>query len=357
MGLFDFIDQAQNEAVGIDIGTSAIKAVHLDISNRPTFKNFAIARLKKGSIQTSNQIIAGKQISNILSFALAKSNIKCKSASFSVPNFSTFISFVTIPKVDKEQLPARLEQEAKKFIPVPLSEVSLGWEIIRDRNQKKFLEMNSGGKTMKILIMAISNDTISKYETIAKGSKLNLTSIEAETMSLIRCLIGGADRKNTILILDIGSRICNILVVSRGYLKGSRNIDVGGGDITKAISRSLGVDMVRSEALKKEGGLEDSRIKDLIKPVLGRIAQESKRMIQTYNQKNPNNPVQKVLSAGGTAKLKGFEAFLKQELSLPIHPGDPWSQINFSSEQEPILRSFQDELAVSIGSALNGYKS
>ncbi|MBD3244471.1 MAG: type IV pilus assembly protein PilM [Candidatus Moranbacteria bacterium] len=355
MGLFDFMGTGKSEAVGVDIGTSSIKAVHLDLRKaRPIFKNFAIARLKKGSIQTSNRIIAGKQISKILSFSLNKSQIKCRTASFSVPNFSSFISFVTIPKVTEEQLSSKLEEEARKFIPVPLSEVSLGWEIIKDYNKKRAMEMKSKKDTMKILLMAIANDTIKKYETIAKKSNLNLQSIEAENFSLIRCLIDKENKKKTTLILDIGSRICNILVVYNGFLRGTRNVDVGGGDISNAISRALNIDLLRAEEMKKQGGLQDSRIKDLILPIIGRISQETKRMQETYNSKNPNSPIEQILLVGGTSKLKGFKEVLAKDLNIPIFDGDPWTRVKFDKEQEAILRDHQDELAVAIGVAMNG---
>ncbi|MBD3300604.1 MAG: type IV pilus assembly protein PilM [Candidatus Moranbacteria bacterium] len=355
MGLFQKVfEKGKLESVGIDVGTSSIKAVHLDLRSRtPVLKNFTIARLKKGSIQTSNQIIAGKQISKILKFALKKSNIDCRDASFSVPNFSSFISFINIPRANPEQIPELIKREAVKFIPVPLGEVTLGWELLKARSgDKKSFEINDSGQ-MKILLMAIANDTIQKYETIAKDSKLNLGSIEPENFSLIRCLVGPQEMNNAVAILDIGSRICNILVAVSGSLRATRNVDVGGGDITNAIARGLGVDIVRSEALKKEGGLSDPRLTELISPVVGRIVDELKRVIKAYNQKNSSTPVQKVLTVGGTSKLKGFEEFLKKETGLMVVDGDPWSQISFSRDQESIIRSFQYELAVAIGIAMN----
>jgi type IV pilus assembly protein PilM len=338
---------SKKDSIGVDIGTSSVKVVHLYLGGRkPVFKNFAIARLKKGSIQTSNQIIAGRQISKILSFTLTKSNIKSKHTSFSVPNFSSFVSFVTVPQMSEDELPKKLEEEARKFIPVPLTEVSLGWEVLKEPSA------DANGQ-MRILLMALANDTIKKYETIAKDSDLNLGTIEAENFALIRSLVN-KNNQGTTLLLDIGSRICNIMVVSGGYLKGTRNIDVGGGDITAAISRGLNVDIVRSEAIKKESGMEDARTKDLILPILARIAEETKRMIGTYNEKNPNAKVSQAVIVGGTAKLKGFKEYLSKEINMPLKEGNPWSNVKFSSKQETIIRNFQDELAVAIGVAMGG---
>ena len=353
MGLFDVFEKNKLDSIGVDVGTSSIKAVHLDLrSSRPVFKNFAIARLKKGSIQTSNQIIAGKQISKILGFGLKKSGIKTSDASFSVPNFSSFISFINVPKASAKEMPSLVKQEAVKFIPIPLSEVTLGWELIDDKELKKSFDMQNGDSA-KVMLMAIANDTIKKYETIAQDTSLNLGTIEPENFSLIRCLIGKEDEKKNVAILDIGSRICNILITYKGSLRATKNVDVGGGDITNAISRGLGVDITRSEALKKEGGMEDPRLTDLIMPIIGRIGDELKKVIDNFNGENNSRKVDQVMVVGGTSKLKGFKGYLTKITNLPIVEGDPWSQIRFSPHQAPIIKSFQYELAVAIGVAMH----
>ena len=93
------------ESIGVDIGTSAVKIVYLKLtSNKPVLKNFVIARLKEGSIQTSNQIIAGKQVSKILTLALQKGGIESRDVSFSIPAFSSLVSFFTIPWVPEDKI-------------------------------------------------------------------------------------------------------------------------------------------------------------------------------------------------------------------------------------------------------------
>ena len=166
--------KSAKESIGVDIGTSAIKIVYLKLtSNKPVLKNFVIARLKEGSIQTSNQIIAGKQVSKILTLALQKGGIESRDVSFSIPAFSSLVSFFTIPWVPEDKIAVKLEEEAKKYIPVPLSEVSLGWNIIDEDQKIKSVGMRAKDKKgeMKILLMAVSKDTIEKYETIARNSQ------------------------------------------------------------------------------------------------------------------------------------------------------------------------------------------
>ena len=343
-----------NDVIGVDVGTSAIKIVQLtrDVSNNFAFKNFAIARLKKGNLQSANQVIIGQQISQILSTALQKSNIKTNFVSFSIPSFSSFISFITLPqKYSEQELPSKLEIEARKYIPIPLSQVSLGWEVLQDRDQEKSIGMKSEKGAMKILLMAVANDTIQKYESIAANANLNLKSIEVESFALVRSL--GRGYQGTSLILDIGSKICNILIASNDHLRGSRNVDIGGGDISEAIARSLNIDYNRSENLKKERGVNDSQLSGVISPVITRVSQETKRVIEAYNSKNPARKVSRVILSGGTAKLRGLDQYLRSELGVPIEAGDPWRGVKFSEKDKTILNSFKNELAVAIGLAMN----
>jgi len=349
--MLSFFSPKTNDRVGIDIGTSAIKIVHLDLGGeKPVFRNFAIARLRKGLLQSSGQVIASHQISKILSMAFTKSNIKCKNVSFSIPSFSSFISFITIPKTFEGELESKIEIEARKYIPVPISEISLGWELINEIGGAKSMEVKPQEKKIKVLLMAVSKNVIEKYESIARDCKLNLHSIEVESMSLMRSLVG--DDKRTSLILDIGSRICNILIVAEGSLRGSRNIDVGGGDFSEAIARSLNVDFVRSEAMKKEWGMKESQLSSIIAPVVERIIQEVKRMLDLYNKKNPTRPVERMILSGGTAKLRGVKEYLEEKIGLEIVLGNPWGSVEYDRSNEQLLQNFKDEMAVAIGLAL-----
>ena len=343
------------ESIGVDIGTSAVKIVYLKLtSNKPVLKNFVIARLKEGSIQTSNQIIAGKQVSKILTLALQKGGIESRDVSFSIPAFSSLVSFFTIPWVPEDKIAVKLEEEAKKYIPVPLSEVSLGWNIIDEDQKIKSVGMRAKDKKgeMKILLMAVSKDTIEKYETIARNSQLNLGSIEVESFALIRCLIG--ESKEATIILDIGSRICNTLIVANGLLRGTRNIDMGGGNISETISRGMNIDFIRADNLKKERGLEDPQLLNLITPTIDRIIHEVKRTLDIYNQKNSDNKIEKIILIGGTSRLKGFKTYFQEKFNLKIVEGNPWEQIDFKEDDRSILENFKSELAVAIGTAMKG---
>lgn len=342
-----------HDSIGVDIGTSSIKIIHLSINNegKASFKNFAIARLKKGAIQSTNQILASQQISQVLRVSLKNSKIKCKSVSFSIPSFSSFISFISLSKVHEKDLASKVQIEARKYIPIPLSKVSLGWEVIDNHEPQKSMGVESSEEKIKLLLMAVSNETIRKYEAIAENAGLNLKSIEVEGFSLARSL--SKNHKGTVLILDIGSRVFNILVVSAGLLRGSRNIDLGGADISEAVSRSLNVDYLRSESLKKELGMQDSQLSSIVGPIVSRIIQESKRMFDTYNQKNPNRSIKKVILSGGTSKLKGLKEALGNELNVPIEEGNPWHSIKVASKNQPILDKFKYELAVAIGIAMD----
>jgi type IV pilus assembly protein PilM len=345
----------EGDIVGVDIGTSSIKVVQLTVKeNKVIFKNFAIARLRSGTIQATDQLLAGKQISSILSLALNKSEIKGKKVSFAIPAFSSFISFVTLSGLysSEEELASKIEIEARKYIPVPIEEVVLGWEKIIDKEGNKSLTGMKAKKEqeLKILLIAVAKDTIEKYETIAGMSNIDLGSIEIETFSLIRCLIG--DDKGSYLIIDMGYKICNVVIVANGFLRGSRNIDVGGSSITDAISKGMEVDKIRSEVLKKELGMTDPRLANLITPALGRIVQEAVRILEDYNSKNPSRKVKKAFIVGGSAKLKGLKEYLKMKLGIEIEEGDPWKRVQYDVKYESILRSFQDELTVALGVAM-----
>jgi type IV pilus assembly protein PilM len=354
--LGSIINSSKNSSIGIDIGTSSIKIVHLSGSTeKVVLENFVIARLKEGLIQNSNQIIAGKQIAQIIKVAMEKGGIKSGTISFSIPTFSSFSSFITLPRSDEENLASKVEIEARKYIPVPLSEVSLGWEIVPDNYKPRSMEIKSQEKIIKILLMAVSKDIIQKYEAIARSAGLNLGSMEVETFSLIRCLIG--QDKTPSLIIDIGSRVSNLMIVTEGFLRGSSSIDVGGGEVTEAVARGMGVDFIRAEALKKEWGVDNPQVAELITPVILRIVQGIKKAIESYEKNNPSKKMEKIILIGGTSKMKGFKEYLKKELNLKIEDGNSLKLVSVEKLVEPLVQKFKDELAVAVGIALSGMEN
>lgn len=199
-------DKQPKELLGIDIGTKQIKVVELKRDEKkPVLENYAIASIQNAKLYE----MPSAQIADILKQTLHRAGIKTKQAVMSLPAYSTFLALIKItdlPETEQE-LEKRIQAEAKKYVPVPLSEVMLGWTKLKD----------------DILLIAVPKGIVNRYAQIAKQANLELKAMEAEHFALARSLAGF--EKDTVMIIDAGSRSTNVSLVEQGKVKTNRTLE------------------------------------------------------------------------------------------------------------------------------------
>lgn len=215
--MFDLFDKQPKTLLGLDIGTKQIKMVELEREKekKPVLKNYALI-----SIQNSDfQQMAVQEIAHILKQGLGRAKIKTEDVVMSLPAFSTFLTLIKIANMPKaeEELEQLIQIEARKYIPVPLEEVSLGWSRLNE----------------EILLIAVPKDMVNRYGQIAKEAGLELKALEAETFSLTRSL--AKDMKESTAVIDFGARSTNISLVENNNVKMNRTLEQADIEQIKAI--------------------------------------------------------------------------------------------------------------------------
>lgn len=345
---------SENRLIGIDIGTSGIKLVELEHHSKNqeiTLENYVMVGFRENLPQRERERrITKEEVSNLLKAALKEGKIKSRNSSFSIPSFSSFISFVTMPRVKEEDLRKALTVEAQKFIPVSLEEVVLGWEVIDEPDMTKEIANIRDQNKMKVLLLAVPRDIVTRYKEIADTSGLKLKNLEVEAFPLLRSIT--TNYQKNFAILDIGARVCNILVVSNGSLRGARNVGVGGDDLTETLARSINITYDRAEELKRNEGLLNRQVAELLTPILGNMIDELKRVINLYKSKNPNKEIQEVILSGGSAALKGIAELFSNRLNITTSIGDPWKKLTVPEDIKSVVAGKGAAFSIAIGLAL-----
>lgn len=340
--------------LGVDIGTTSIKLVEMSkdglAGTRPTLKNYGIletyGHLERvnDAIQTSNLKMIEETTAELLKILLHNTQIKSKKTIASIPAFSAFTTLLDIPLMPRDDLAKAIYYQARQYIPLPLSDVSLDWTVVGEQ------ETPEGLRKQQVLLISVPTETIRKYQTIFKMAGLNLIALEIETVSAARSLIGN-DSILT-LIVDIGARSTNISLIEKGLLKSSVNIDIAGANLTQAIANGLNINVRRAEELKKTRGLEvvgaETNLPTLIFPFIDAIINEVKRVIE-MSERNYGRRPERVILSGGEANLAGLRKYIEEQLSLPVLKAEPFNKINYPSDIEPLMRELGPILTVAIG--------
>lgn len=356
--MLNIFKRKKNYFIGIDFGTAAIKVVELYVKDdKPHLSNYGWVDLGL-SLDTD-----GKEL-KLLSFndklkahlgnLLEEMGAKAENAYVSIPGFSGLITLLELPAMKKDELEKAIQFEAHKYIPINLSEVTLGWEIV-SKKEKSILEKEDNKKDQKIqvLLVAAPKKEIGRYEDIVKGGKFAIKAIELETFSLVRSLLGNDLGNN--LIIDIGARATNIILVEKGLIKANRNINVGGIEITNTISESMNISKQRAEMFKKgEKNLLNSKESSIIIPTLEFVANEALRIVNANKAKNASARIDSVILSGGSAKLKGISEYFSKILKINAVVGDPWRRIEIDDQVAAAVKQLGTSYTVAIGLALRG---
>ncbi len=358
--LFSIFSKKSESVLGIDIGSSAIKVVQIKKKRGravlETYGELALGPYSGLEVGRATSL-SNEKIIEALKDILREAKTTTSFAGVALPLSSSLVTFITVPVVPEKQMQEVISLEARKYIPVPMSEVVVDYSPIPkeetyaadDDDQEKQVEK----KTQDYLVVAIHNEYINNYQVISSGSAIQPSFYEIELFSSIRSVVEQGIQ--AVMIIDMGARITKLYIVERGILRAAHIINRGGQDITLAISKSLSVSVNEAENLKRlyglNGGPEYKELTEIITINLDYVFYEANATMLNYQRKYSKN-VSKVILTGGGVLLKGFTELAKVSFQTEIEYADPFSRLETPAFFSQQLTSAGPEFAVAIGCAL-----
>ncbi|MDP1624884.1 MAG: type IV pilus assembly protein PilM [bacterium] len=364
MGFLQNLFKNQEDSViGVDIGASSIKVVQLRKKGGKaileTYGELALGPYAGVEIGRATNLPAEK-VAAALADVIKEANVTASTAVMSIAASSSLLSFIRMPDMDRKRLDDMIPIEARKYIPVPITEVAIDWlPIPKEENSFSSFEKPSipgsgpKEKTIEIILVVIHNDVIARMTQISELARLATQYFEVEVFSSIRSVVDISTESH--LLFDMGAGSTKLYIIERGILRSSHMVNRGSQDITLAISRSLGLPVGDAERVKRTVGIsaepDNKALAEVISLNLDYIFTETNRVIAAYQQKHRKN-ISKVILTGGGSLLKGFLDVARKRLETEVVMGDPFSKTEAPAFLEPVLRNAGPEFAVAIGAAL-----
>lgn len=362
MGLFS----SHKGKLGVDIGTSSIKVIDLDReSNRFQLANYGMYELEPGdeAIMTGTTgrgkvaQLSNTDIINGIKGILKTTGMKSRDVVASIPSYPTFSTTITMPYLSEDEIAKAIPFEARKYIPVPLSEVQLDWAIVNVRkDQLKTATLTAqdtkGQPTVEVFLVAVPKEEVKRYQDIMKGAELNLRALELENFALIRSVIG--NDLSPVCIMNVGGRSTSILIVENGFQRSSHDYEVGGFEVTNAISRSLGVNLKRAEEMKRTLGMKNGSeniIREAVSSLIDSMAFEVNKSIHNYEDAKKVK-INKIMLVGGLGNMPDIAPYLAGKLGRDVGLGNPMARVVLPKGLEPLRAELNSTFAVSIGLAM-----
>lgn len=357
-----FSDSGGDSVVGVDIGTSSIKVVELKKKGGKVLLETygAIALGPYADVEVGRVTnLPLEKIVDALKEVLKQSGVNSKSTAFAIPVQSSLVFTLALASQIKDSdLPAVVPVEARRYIPVPINEVSIDYFVLPEK-EPSFEEMHlengtpAGENKKNVLVVATQNDAVSRYRSLVAECDLVAPFFEIEIFSSVRANF--EHELSLVLLMDFGASRTKLSLVEFGTVKSYHTVDRGGADITDSIAKSLSIPFFEAEKMKKEyglfGGGSNKELADIIKTHTDYIFSEANAVVLGYEKKY-NKTVSKIIFSGGGALMKGLKEVAANNFQAPIEIGHPFSKVGAPAFLDKVLSTMGPEFAVSIGLAL-----
>ena len=357
-----FSGGSSDSAVGIDIGSSAIKIVEIKKKGgKAVLETYgAISLGQYGELDAGRVTnLPTDKIVEALKEVIKQSGVTTNSAALSIPMQSSLIFTIDLPAQLKEsEIPSIIPTEARKYIPVPITEVSLDYFLL-PKKEPTFEEANNPDVSLsqsdknEVLVVAIQNDAISKYRSVVSECQLEAGFFEIEIFSSIRTNF--EHELSLVLLMDFGASRTKLSLVEFGMVKSFHIINRGSADISDAISKSLEIPFSKAEEMKKEFGFfenpTEKNLADIIKVHTDYIFSETNNVLLGYEKKY-GRTISKVILTGGGCLLKGLKEVAENNFRAEVEVGHPFSKVGAPVFLEKVFETVGPEFAIALGLAL-----
>ncbi len=359
-----FNSSAGGSVIGIDIGASAIKVVQLKKEGGKaileTYGSISVAPYAEGVV---GQVmpIPEEALVKALEDLFKEANVTTKNSALSIPASASLVFLVELPgTVAEKELGNIIYNEARRYIPVPITEVAIDWWTVPKRpmddvtdDSVRPTKADIEEEKTKVLVAAIHNEALEKYKGLVNDAKLSTDFFEIEMFSSVRSNIG--QDLSTIMILDLGASKTKISIVDRGVIQDFHIINRGSHELTTALVAGLSLSFKEAEDTKKEYGLYDNpkhpKAPEVIRGALDYVLFEAGNVVLNYEKKY-NRSISKVILTGGGVLLKGIEDIAREKFNTEIALGNPFERIQAPAFLEGVLAESGPEFGVAAGLAL-----
>src|ERR1700716_4072217 len=341
----------QKALVGLDIGSSSIKAVELKSTKQGyELVSFGLENLAQDTV-VDGAIMDAPLVAGAISNIFDTQKVKTKNVATAVSGHSVIVKRVSLPTMTEEELYDRIQSEASQHIPFDIADVNLDHQLLESVDSQ-----------MDVLLVAVKKDKILNHTNVLAQSGKNSTVVDIDAFALQNSyeVNYDPDPGQTVALLNIGASVMNINIVRGGIPLFTRDVSVGGNQYTDALQKELDLSFDDEERLKKGDPLPtgtDEQKGRILRSVSDILTLEIQKTFDFFRATASGENIQRIMVAGGTARVPGLVDLLREEFAMPVEELNPFRKIllNPAKHSEDQIRDLAPKLVVAVGLALRSF--
>ncbi|PLX60661.1 pilus assembly protein PilM [Sedimenticola selenatireducens] len=354
-----FFGSKKQAMLGLDISSTAVKLLELSKSSGRSGAQFrveayAVEPLPANAVVEKN-IADVDAVVQAIQNVIRRSGSKARQAAVAVSGSAVITKIITMPaSLSDAEMESQIQLEADQYIPYPLEEVNLDFEILG--SSEKNPEM------MDVLLAASRSENVDDRVAALEiaGVTASVVDVEAYAMEnafsqIVDQLPDGGDDQ-TVAIADIGATTTTLNVLRNGKIIYTREQNFGGRQLTEEIQRRYGLSHEEAGMSKRQGGLPDNYVPEVLEPFKDAMAQQVSRSLQFFFSSSAYNSVDHIILAGGSSSIPGVDELIEEKIGTPTIVANPFANMSVSSNVKPQgLSNDAPSLMIACGLALRSF--
>lgn len=353
LGLFG--NKKPVQVLGLDISSSSVKLLELS-RDGTNFKveSYAVASLPPNAVVEKN-VNDVEAVSETIAKTVEGARTRCKNAALAVAGSAVITKVIEMnSSLNDEQMEAQISVEADQYIPYPLDEVALDFQVqgVSERNPEQ----------VQVLLAACRGEHVELRADAIEAASLKAKIIDVEAFALQRAFdqmikpqLGLSDEQ-VVAVVDIGATMTTLSVFNRGETKYTREQLFGGRQLTEEIQRRYGLSMEEAGLVKKQGGLPEDYETEVLAPYKEAVLQQITRSLQFFFSSSSYNDVDFIVLAGGVAAMPGLCELVQERMGTPTAVANPFANMAVASRVNSVaLGNDAPAMMVACGLAMRSF--
>ena len=339
--------------VGVDISSTTVKLLELSVKNgRYWVESYAVMPLPENSV-VEKSILNPEAVADALERVVNLANPHTTDVAIAVPTSMVIHKIIEMDAdMSDEEREVQIRMDAEQYIPFPLDEVSLDFEVLPDRL--------ANPNRVNVLLVATRTENVDTRVEVLELAGLSAKVADVESYAMERAFSVFADTlpmgANTVGVLDIGHTMTTLSVMQKGKIIYTREQVFGGRQLTQDVQSRYGLSFEEAGRAKKERTLPDDYDTEVLEPFLDAVVQQAARSLQFFFSSSQFNEIDHILLAGGIANIPGLAKLLQQKLGYRVTIANPFLQMGFSPQIDiKKIENDASSLMVACGLALRSF--
>jgi len=338
----------------VDISSTAVKLLQLSHSGgRYRVEHYAVEPLPPNAVVEKN-IVEVEAVGEAIRRALNRSGTKSKFAAAAVAGSAVITKVIPMPAdLSEDDLEGQIQVEANQYIPYPIEDVSLDFEIVGP--------VKDNPEMMNVLLAASRTENVDLRVAALDLGGLTARVIDVEAFAMENAFKLVSDqlavpKDAVVAVVDVGATMTTLIVLKNQRTIYSREQVFGGKQLTDEVMRRYGLSYEEAGLAKRQGGLPESYEIEVLEPFKEAMVQQISRLLQFFFAGSEYNKVDQVVLAGGCASISGVAEMVEEQLGVPCVVANPLANMSLSSRvQAQTLAQDAPALMIACGLALRSF--